>query len=260
MEIIRVNLQENNFAEAVSVAGLIGCLSYRHAGHAFVSHWERNLFLLESEIPEARIVEDVLAFLQSLAWVQALGKVHQGALTADGLIGLNPLLDCANDGEPSLFKNFSGQVTAAAILSEQVAPLSRFTGTNMAGLLAFSATGIGSWGWDWRTNAHSLDIGFSGNDDDTSKHDPVFVTTELLCLSALSFFVPPWAFADGPDNVSYALWRCPLAAREAVQAIINRLPLQSQTCYRTARRGKSYGKGASYKYFPSATLVQTSSL
>ncbi len=258
METIRVHLQENNFAEVLAAAGLLGCLANRMPAKPFVSHWEKNVFVLQTDMPETQIAEEVLTFLRSLAWVQALGKAHQGVLTADGLLGLDPLLDCADDGEPSVFKNFSGQVTAAAILAEQVAALLRSGAANVEALFAFSATGVGSWGWDWRTNAHSLDIGFSGNDDDTSKHDPVFVGTELLCLSALSFFVPPWALVDGEDSVSYALWRAPLPAHEALQTLIHRLPVQALTSYRASRRGKSYGKGASYKYFPAATLVPSS--
>jgi hypothetical protein len=254
---LRLQLQENNLAEVLAGVGVLGILHEAHPECPLTSHWERNLLVIDCPVSETEAVAEVLSFLKSLRWVQALGNSHQGMVTCKSITGIDPLLDPALNAEPSIFKNFSGQVTGEKILEEQVALVASVSADDFTTLLSASGVDVGSWGLDWRTNGHSLDIGFSANDDGTSKFDPVYIATELLALCAQSFFLPAWALNDSSENIAYAPWTESLPISLTQHSLLGMLPGSSGLAYRLARRGKSYGKGASYKYFPPAVLTNS---
>jgi hypothetical protein len=256
MQTISIALQENNLAEVLAGVGILGIVKQSFPEHEFASHWENSLLKIDSAIPENLLTSAVLDFLHEVKWVQAAGDVHHGILKAKNIMGLDFLLSPSSQGEPSIFKNFSGQVTSEKIVSGLVSALPAHAMQQFSDLLFFTATDLTSWGLDWRTSGHSLDIGYSANDDGTSQYDPVFVAVELLGLSALSFFMTPWSLQTDQDYISYQLWRQAIPAKLAASAFTGLIPgLPSQT-YRSSRRGKSYGKGASYRYFPPAISLQ----
>lgn len=252
METISLSLQENNLAEVLAGVGILGILQHTYPEQEFPSVWEDSQLEITSVIPEQDLVAAVLDFLRDIRWVQAHGDVHQGVFKARNLCGLDFLLSPFANGEPSIFKNFSGQVSSEKITTGLVECLPSKPVNEFSELLGFTANDQTSWGIDWRTIGHSLDIGYSSDMDKTSKYDPVYVCTELLGLTALSFFINPWVIASEQDGVTYALWRTSIPAHLSASALAGLVPSLPNQIFRTSRRGKSYGKGASYRYYPPA--------
>jgi hypothetical protein len=252
METISLSLQENNLAEVLAGVGILGILQHTYPEQEFPSVWEDSQLKITSEITEADAVNAVLDFLRDIRWVQAHGDVHQGVFKARNLLGLDFLLSPSAKGEPSIYKNFSGQVSGEKITAGLVECLPSKPVNEFSELLGFTTNNQTSWGIDWRTNGHSLDIGYSANDDGTSRFDPVYVCTELLGLTALSFFMNPWVNASEQDSITYSLWRTSIPAHLSASALAGLMPGLPDQTFRTSRRGKSYGKGASYRYYPPA--------
>ena len=169
-------------------------------------------------------------------------------------------MDFASNGEPSVFKNFSGQVTTTNITAEQHAAIGVTPKVSLHGYLSHTAQNVSSWAFDWRTNSHSLDLGFSANDDKSSQYDPIYVAIEMLSLSALAFFLPAGALLTSDEQIVYHLWRYSIQGSLAGMALLGQINGIEQHSYQITRRPKSYGKGASYKYFPNATPISSISV
>jgi hypothetical protein len=253
MNTITIPLREDNLAEVLAGIGILGILE-SHAPRTNSSVWLRNALQIESPLSESELLTQVHAFLTNLHWVQSMGDVHQGVLKSGTILGASPFMDLANNGDPSVFKNFSGQVTSAKIATDQREALKSLGSQTFSEWLGMTVKEVSSWGLDWRTNAHSLDVGFSANDDSTSKFNPLYLAVDALAMAALSFFLPSACLSLREEALAYQLWQKPIPASAAAPAFLGNLNGLSSRTYQVTRRPKSYGKGASYKYFPAAVL------
>jgi hypothetical protein len=253
MHTIRIPLQENNLAEVLAGIAILGILEI-HGPNANCCSWHHGILIIEAALSEPELLQKVHDFLIEMQWVQSLGDVHQGVFKSGNLIGVSPFMDCANHGTPSIFKNFSGQVTCSKIAEDQHQAIIGIRSDSFSDWLAVTVTEVSSWGLDWRTNAHSLDIGFSPNDDNTSKFNPIFPAVEVLATAALAFFLAPSCLLKHEESLTYFLWRDSIPSSLTAQALIGNVNGLQGKSYEVARRPKSYGKGASYKYFPAAII------
>ena len=257
MNTIPIHLQENNLAEVlagVAIAGIAEANTQRETS----SQWDQNCLCVTTPLSEQELLDAIHSFLSDVTWKQAAGDVYQGCFASSGKIGVSPFMDSSNMGETSFFKTFSGQVTPRKICDDLQCALKHLPLTSIADYLAHTATGIGSWALDWRTNGHSLDRGYSSkgdNGDGTGKHDPVFVAIETLSVTALSFFLPHAGLCAADEQLSYHLWKQQISWNHVGPAFLGDLPYLSRRSYLVTRRPRSYGDGASYKYFPNATPI-----
>lgn len=253
MHTISISLQENNLAEVLAGIAILGILEI-HCPNANCCSWHQSMLYIEAVVSELELLQKVQQFLTEMAWVESLGDVHQGVFKSGNLIGVSPFMDFAKNGTPSIFKNFSGQVTCHKIAEDQHKAIIGIRSEFFSDWLAVTVTEVSSWGLDWRTNAHSLDIGFSPNDDNTGKFNPIFPAVEALATAALAFFLPPTCLLNHEESLSYFLWTDSISSSLTAQAFIGNVTGLQGKSYVVARRPKSYGKGASYKYFPAAII------
>jgi CRISPR-associated protein Csb3 len=254
MNTIPIHLQENNLAEVlagIAIAGIAEANTPRETS----SRWEQDCLNVSTPLSEQELLDAIHEFLSDLAWEQSAGDVYQGCFSSSGKLGVAPFMNSATMRQTSVFKTFSGQVTPQKICDDLHGALEQVPRTSIENYLAHTAPGIGSWSLDWRSNGHSLDLGFSGNDDKTSDFDPVFVAVEVLSIAALAFFLPAAALSTANDQLTYHLWEQPVSGKLAGTALVGGLTTLPRRTYLVARRPKSYGKGASYKYFPNATPI-----
>lgn len=253
MHIITIPLREDNLAEVLAGISILGILETHRPDINYCS-WHQGLLSIEAAIPEPELLQLIHEFLSDLKWEQSLGDVHQGVFSSGNMVGVSPFMNFANHGTPAIFKNFSGQVTSSKVAGDQREAIIRMGSENFTDWLATTATEASSWGLDWRTNAHSLDIGFSPNDDNTSKFNPIYLAVDALATAALAFFLPPSCLLDNEERLTYHLWEKSIQASVMAQAFIGNINGLPGKIYGVARRPKSYGKGASYKYFPAAII------
>lgn len=254
MNTIPIHLQENNLSEALAGVA-IAAIAEAKAQRETSAYWDQNCLNITTPLSEQELLDAIHGFLSDVTWAQAAGDVYQGCFASSGMIGVSPFMSASTVAQTSVFKTFSGQVTPRKICDDLQRALEKAPRTSLAEYLAHTAPGIGSWALDWRTNGHSLDLGFSGNDDKTSDFDPVFVAVEVLSIAALAFFLPAVALCIADEQLTYHLWSKPVPAGLAAAAFVGGLRALPQRTYLVARRPKSYGKGASYKYFPNATPI-----
>ena len=259
MHTINITLREDNLAEVLAGIAILG-ISETHYSNSNFCRWNRGTLIIEAAITEYELLQHVHEFISDLQWVQSLGDVHQGVFQSKNMIGVSPFMDFANHGEPSIFKNFSGQVTALAIATGQQRAIAGLCPSTFAGWLAETALKgtlkppVNSWGLAWRTNAHSLDVGFSPNDDNTSRHNKIFPVVDALANAALSFFLPCAVLKNGEHELCYNLWTELIPISAASLALTDGINGLAGHRYKITRRPKAYGDGESYKYFPAAII------
>lgn len=253
MHTVTIPLREDNLAEVLAGIAILGILE-SHCPNANCCSWHRGTLNIQAALSGIELLQRVHEFVSDLQWVQSLGDVHQGVFKSGNLVGLSPFMDLANNGTPSIFKNFSGQVTSSKVAGDQREATISIGSENLAVWLATTVTEVSSWGLDWRTNAHSLDIGFSPNDDNTSKFNPIYLAVDALATAALAFFLSPSCLLNREESLTYHLWEKSIKASLTAQAFIGNINGLPGKSYVVARRPKSYGKGASYKYFPAAVI------
>lgn len=223
--------------------------------------WSDDQFNLRSPISDRDLLAKAEALARSIRWVPALGvdkgktnsKAHHGFLSANPNRQGNAFVSLADGGgESSPFKTFSGQQDPQTDIPKQVELI--VSKTDLASWLGQRTLGVSSWGFDCRVGSHAYDLGFSSNDEGTGKLDPSYPAVELLALVGASCIVPAQLLQSAESVIQFTIWTEPILTELAPWAVTGRIELGSSRRYHTSDRGAAYGKGAAYRYFPSASL------
>jgi hypothetical protein len=281
-------LDERNLAHvltALALAGIADSLDSQHSESR--CYWADDGFKLLLPHTMEKLFEEAHDFVKSIAWVEGIGcnekgevksSPHHGLFTAKGGHSGNPLLSFHDQGiTSSVFKTFSGQQSPVTPLKRQQKALE--SPTRSSNWLFQPGFGVASWKFDCRVASHAYDLGFGSNEDQSGDRDPFYPAIELLGIAGAAFFAGPQAWLFQVESLGYCIWSEPvslplatLAASPVPPPPVMRVKAGSNTrpalyesaslldgigCryYRLATRGNAYGKGAAYRHFPEATLI-----
>jgi hypothetical protein len=290
MHEIILPLDEQNLAHvltALALAGIADSLDPLHPESRCC--WADDGFKLRLPRTKEGLFAEAHVFVKSIAWVEGIGcnkknnklmveaSPHHGLFTAKGGHSGNPLLSYYDQGiTSSVFKTFSGQQSPTTPLEQQQA---LNPPTQASDWLFQRSLGVTSWKFDCRVASHAYDLGFGSNEDQSRDRDPSYPAIELLSIAGAAFFAGPQAWLFESEAICCRAWTEPLSLALASLAAIFQVPSSIKLSelspaelkrvledasfvngiggrfYTFATRGNAYGKGAAYRHFPEATLI-----
>jgi hypothetical protein len=255
---IDLPLDERNLSHVLTALSFAG-LAAKAAGVSTTSQcwWSDDGFVISTPTDQATLLAKADGLARSLRWVPALGKVHEGVIAAECMLGINPVASLAGaDDERSAFKTFAGRLRPALdLLPKQVAVLAPPLADESTRWLLQTARGVSSWGWDSCVGSHNYDLGISSDAEGTADFDPIHPAIELLALAGAAFFAPAQVLQVGDSKIDYSIWTHAISTQLAPLAIARRIDGLPGRRYQTASRGASYGKGGAYRYFPESVIA-----
>jgi len=251
---ILLELDQRNFAHVLSAVALACLTSRTPDAHRSDSKcwWGEHGFSLSTAIDEPALFDAADKFVREIRWVPGMGKKEHGSFVMGKELGSNPFISLADNGErTSPFKMFAAnQEPAKDLLDKQQKKLRSPDATES--WLTQIAYDVSSWGFDSRVGSHAYDQGFSSNEEGSGDQDPTYPAVELLSIAAASFFTAIQGWQIDENTVGYAIWSEPVSVLLMPYAVAGRLAGLPSQRYRVAKRGASYGSGASFKFFPEA--------
>jgi hypothetical protein len=283
-------LDERNLAHVLTALALAAIADSLDSLHHSRCSWVESGFKLLWPRTNMVLFAEAHDFVKSIAWVEGIGSnekyeikasPHHGLFTAKGGHSGNPLLSHHDQGiTSSVFKTFSGQQSPATPLKRQQKALKSPVETS--DWLFQCGFGVASWKFDSRVASHAYDLGFGSNEDQSGDRDPFYPAIELLSIAGAAFFAGPQAWLFQAESLGYCIWQEPVplplvalaatpvppppakrarsgtktpAARYEPAGLLDGIDCRH---YQLATRGNAYGKGAAYRHFPEATLINPS--
>jgi hypothetical protein len=203
MHEIILPLDERNLAHVLTALALAGIAeSLDQTSSSSRCWWEDDQFLLRSPISDTSIREKAHASILQIRWVGGIGikkdkgqtKIardkHHGLFACGLHSGVNPLQSLVESSKKDTtpFKTFASHSTPGAgdepvsdkhILENQRNALTNDHSSLKAWLFQ-RRLGVTSWGFDCRVGTHAYDLGFSSNEDQSGRLDPIYPAIELL--------------------------------------------------------------------------------
>jgi len=262
MHEISLPLDERNLAHVFTALTLAHIVTRESVSPAEARCWWLDgQFYLRSLLSDAALLQKSENLVRSLRWVPALGvnkgkinsKAPHGILSGEPMLQGNAFLSFVDSGgDSSPFKMFSARQNPTKSIPEQIGMVTMKP--DLTSWLGQRALGVSSWGFDSRVGSHAYDLGFSSNDEDSGELDPCYPAVELMALIAACSIAPAQLWQVEDSAIEFTIWSEPILTGLAPWAAAGRIELKSSRHYRTSDRGAAYGKGAAYRYFPSASL------
>lgn len=267
---LMLDLDERNLAHFLSGLAL-AALAQRVEGSAIESRrccWpERGCFAIETEHSceqfRSQLFTKAHEFLTTLNWHQGFGGVEQGIIASGDELGVNPFVPLGGDSdERPLMRTFSAKVVPSKVLPHQIAELrspaecSQWLSQIAVGHERRVRGGVSSWGYDCKVNMHASDAGISSDAEGTGHLDPIYPAIELLSLTGASFFAAANAWTRERTTLDVTAWTDPVPLMMASAAASGLVHGIAGCKLRFAPRGAAHGKGASFRFFPPATLQE----